>query len=75
VPHLNIKTNNKPKHQPNNQTTINPSTKQVKEELTAAMGLNTEADGSVAAFLRKGVKNSTWFEDDASLEQSREWRL
>jgi hypothetical protein len=41
----------------------------------AAMGLNTEEDGSVAAFLRRGYKTSTWFEDDAALEQSKEWRM
>jgi hypothetical protein len=39
------------------------------------MGLNTEEAGSVAAFLRRGYKTSTWFEDDRALEQSGEWRL
>lgn len=48
---------------------------EVKEELMAAMGLNTEEAGSVAAFLRRGYKTSTWFEDDVALEQSKEWRL
>ena len=41
---------------------------EVKDELTAAMGLNTEAEGSLAQFLRRGYKTSTWFEDDAALE-------
>ena len=48
---------------------------EVKEELMAAMGLNTEEAGSVGAFLRRGYKTSTWFEDDAALEQSKEWRM
>jgi hypothetical protein len=48
---------------------------ELKDELTAAMGLDTEAAGSVAALLRRGYKTSTWFEDDAENEQSREWRL
>ena len=41
----------------------------------AAMGLNTEAPDSVASFLRRGYKTSTWFEDDSALEQSKEWRM
>lgn len=48
---------------------------EVKEELLAAMGLNTEEEGSAMQFLRRGYKNSTWFEDDSELEQSKEWRL
>ena len=48
---------------------------EVKEELMAAMGLNTEEEGSLAQFLRRGYKTSTWFEDDAALEQSKEWRM
>jgi hypothetical protein len=48
---------------------------ELKDELTAAMGLDTEAAGSVAALLRRGYKTSTWFEDDAENEESREWRL
>ncbi|KAF8067228.1 LPA3 [Scenedesmus sp. PABB004] len=47
----------------------------VKEELMAAMGLNTEEAGSTMAFLRRGYKTSTWFEDDAELEQHKDWRL
>lgn len=47
----------------------------VKEELMAAMGLNTEEEGSTMAFLRRGYKTSTWFEDDAELEQHKDWRL
>jgi hypothetical protein len=41
----------------------------------AAMGLNTEEAGSVGAFLRRGYKTSTWFEDDGALEKSKEWRM
>lgn len=48
---------------------------EVKEELMAAMGLNTEEAGSVAAFLRRGYKTSTWFEDDVALEQNKDWRM
>lgn len=55
--------------------TCAPPYLQVKEELQAAMGLNTEAKGSVAALIRSGYKTSTWFEDDTALEQSKEWRL
>lgn len=47
----------------------------VKEELMAAMGLNTEEAGSAMAFLRRGYKTSTWFEDDIQLEQHKDWRL
>jgi hypothetical protein len=47
----------------------------VKEELMAAMGLNTEEVGSAMAFLRRGYKTSTWFEDDAALEQHKDWRM
>ncbi|GLC38956.1 hypothetical protein PLESTB_000465400 [Pleodorina starrii] len=48
---------------------------EVKEELTVAMGLATEAEGSTMQFLRRGYKTSTWYEDDYELEQSHEWRL
>eukprot|EP00879_Flechtneria_rotunda_P021558 GHRR01022721.1.p1 GENE.GHRR01022721.1~~GHRR01022721.1.p1 ORF type:complete len:234 (+),score=58.01 GHRR01022721.1:76-777(+) len=48
---------------------------EVKEELMAAMGLNTEAAGSTMAFLRRGYKTSTWFEDETELEQHKDWRL
>ncbi|GLI69007.1 hypothetical protein VaNZ11_013545 [Volvox africanus] len=48
---------------------------EVKEELTVAMGLATEAEGSAMQFLRRGYKTSTWYEDDYDLEQSHEWRL
>lgn len=48
---------------------------EVKEEMTTAMGLNTEEAGSAMAFLRKGYKTSTWYEDDYDLEQSHNWRL
>ncbi|KAG2499857.1 hypothetical protein HYH03_002148 [Edaphochlamys debaryana] len=48
---------------------------EVKEELTVAMGLATEEEGSVAQFLRRGVTQSTWFEDDYDKEQFHDWRL
>lgn len=47
----------------------------VKEELMAAMGLNTEEAGSTMAFLRRGYKTSTWFEDGTDLEQHKDWRM
>ncbi len=46
----------------------------VKEEMMAAMALNTEEEGSVAAFLRRGYKTSTWWEDAAGTEASDNWR-
>jgi hypothetical protein len=46
----------------------------VKEELMAAMALNTEAEGSFEAFLRRGYKTSTWWEDVAGTESSENWR-
>lgn len=48
---------------------------EVKEELTVAMGLATEAEGSLQQVLRRGVKTSTWYEDDYDQEASHEWRL
>lgn len=48
---------------------------EVKEELQAALGLNTEAEGSFEQLLRRGVKSSTWWEDDYNLESTHEWRL
>lgn len=45
-----------------------------KKELTQAMGLNTEAEGSAMAFLRSGYKTSTWWEDDEDKEESKGWR-
>jgi len=45
-----------------------------KTELTQAMGLNTEPEGSAIAFLRSGYKTSTWWEDDEELEQHKAWR-
>ncbi|KAL4447447.1 hypothetical protein ABPG75_004666 [Micractinium tetrahymenae] len=45
-----------------------------KEELMQAMGLNTEGEGSAMAFLRRGYKTSTWWEDDVDKEQSTAWR-
>ncbi|GFR41032.1 hypothetical protein Agub_g1465, partial [Astrephomene gubernaculifera] len=48
---------------------------EVKEELTVAMGLATEEEGSTMQFLRRGYKTSTWYEDDYEQEASHEWRL
>jgi len=45
-----------------------------KAELTRAMGLDTEAEGSAMAFLRSGYKTSTWWEDDVDKEMSGAWR-
>jgi hypothetical protein len=45
-----------------------------KEELMKAMGLNTEEEGSAMAFLRRGYKTSTWWEDDEDKETSTAWR-
>ncbi|MCO5599707.1 hypothetical protein L7F22_053812 [Adiantum nelumboides] len=46
---------------------------QTKEELLTALGLQEEK-GSAMAFLRRGYKNSTWWEDDVEAEKSGEWR-
>jgi len=48
---------------------------ELKEELQAAMGLATEEEGSMQQVLRRGFKNSTWWEDDYDVEKSHEWRL
>ncbi|CAG9462028.1 unnamed protein product [Pedinophyceae sp. YPF-701] len=45
-----------------------------KEELMAAMGLDTEEEGSAAYFLRRGGKTSTWWEDAFDEEESPAWR-
>lgn len=34
----------------------------------------SQAEGSAMAFLRRGYKTSTWWEDDVELEQSGAWR-
>eukprot|EP00899_Mesostigma_viride_P018141 jgi/Mesvir1/26328/Mv22507-RA.1 len=47
---------------------------QFKEELMAAVGLDTELEGSAMAFLRRGYKRSTWWEDDEKEELSDAWR-
>lgn len=47
----------------------------VKEQMLAAMGLNTEEQGSAMQFLRRGYKTSTWWEEDADKATSSEWRL
>lgn len=46
----------------------------VKEQMLAAMGLNTEEQGSAMQFLRRGYKTSTWWEDEASKAISQEWK-
>jgi len=46
---------------------------EAKEELLAAMGLNTEAEGSALSFLRRGYKTATWWEESAEAE-SEAWR-
>lgn len=47
---------------------------ELKEELLEIMGLNTEAQGSTAAFLRRGYKTATWWEEDKESETSDMWR-
>lgn len=44
-----------------------------KEELMRAMGLN-EGEDEAAAFLRRGYKTSTWWEDALEEEVSNGWR-
>lgn len=46
---------------------------QTKEELLIALGLQEEK-GSTMDFLRRGYKNSTWWEDDVEVEKSANWR-
>lgn len=46
---------------------------EAKEELLAAMGLNTEEAGSSMEFLRRGYKTATWWEE-SSEEESSAWR-
>ena len=45
-----------------------------KAELTRAMGLDVEPEGSTMAFLRTGYKTTTWWEDDIDKEESNDWR-
>ncbi|KAK9826777.1 hypothetical protein WJX81_008050 [Elliptochloris bilobata] len=47
---------------------------EAKEEMMLAMGLNTEEEGSAMAFLRRGYKRSTWWEDARDEEESDAWR-
>ena len=47
---------------------------EAKEEMMAAMGLNTEEEGSQMEFLRRGYKTATWWEEGGALEQSSAWR-
>ena len=47
---------------------------EAKEEMLAAMGLNTEDEGSSLAFLRRGYKTATWWEEAAEQEASAAWR-
>ena len=46
----------------------------VKEELANAAGLNMESEGSTMAFLRRGYKRATWWEEDLADEKSNLWR-
>jgi len=46
---------------------------QVKEELLLSLGLQEEK-GSALEFLRRGYKTTTWWEEDANLENSSAWR-
>uniref|UniRef100_A0A7N1A850 DUF1995 domain-containing protein n=1 Tax=Kalanchoe fedtschenkoi TaxID=63787 RepID=A0A7N1A850_KALFE len=46
---------------------------ETKEELLRVLGLQEE-QGSSLEFLRRGYKSSTWWEEDADLEMSSEWR-
>jgi hypothetical protein len=47
---------------------------EAKEEMMAAMGLNTEEEGSALEFLRRGYKTATWWEEPSAEEQSAAWR-
>ena len=47
---------------------------EAKEEMLAAMGLNTEDEGSSLAFLRRGYKTATWWEEGGDQEASAAWR-
>ncbi len=46
---------------------------EAKEEMMAAMGLNTEEEGSTLEFLRRGYKTATWWEEGTD-EVSDAWR-
>lgn len=46
---------------------------EAKEELLAALGLNTEAPGSLEGFLRRGYKTTTWWENGGPEEESANW--
>ena len=46
----------------------------VKEELANAAGLNMEDEGSTMAFLRRGYKRATWWEEELADETSNLWR-
>jgi hypothetical protein len=48
---------------------------EAKEEMMAAMGLNTEEEGSSMEFLRRGYKTATWWEEGTADEQSSAWRM
>eukprot|EP00873_Tetraselmis_striata_P001072 jgi/Tetstr1/421336/TSEL_012307.t1 len=48
---------------------------EAKEEMMEAMGLNTEEEGSTMAFLRRGYKVATWWEEDADKENDKSWRM
>lgn len=48
---------------------------EAKEEMMEAMGLNTEEEGSTMAFLRRGYKRATWWEEDKEKETENSWRM
>ena len=47
---------------------------ELKEALLEVMGLNTEEAGSTMAFLRRGYKRMTWWEEESDEEASGVWR-
>ena len=47
---------------------------ELKEALLEVMGLNTEEAGSTMAFLRRGYKRMTWWEEGSDEEASGVWR-
>jgi len=47
---------------------------EAKEEMMAAMGLNTEEEGSAIGFLRRGRTIRTWWEEENGEEKSVKWR-
>eukprot|EP00191_Tetraselmis_sp_GSL018_P000570 CAMPEP_0177597688 /NCGR_PEP_ID=MMETSP0419_2-20121207/11862_1 /TAXON_ID=582737 /ORGANISM="Tetraselmis sp., Strain GSL018" /LENGTH=317 /DNA_ID=CAMNT_0019089909 /DNA_START=328 /DNA_END=1281 /DNA_ORIENTATION=- len=47
---------------------------EAKEEMMETMGLNTEEQGSAMAFLRRGYKVATWWEENVAAQVSNNWR-